>query len=321
MNDPAALAAKRLSWELESWKSIEIRSHEDFRNSRNHGPEQFSTYRCEYHYIETAAGERRYDERLMPDGKADALITQNYHDGTLSANLIRNEVDGIGGDQVTISRVFAQEDNGFTYRAQPLAQFYVGTEPLPKALAKSTYLGGDRRLGRDCERFLFTKVGTARTATDLVYWLDKATGVPLEVESFANEQDRNEHRVRSIWSAQSLDRIDGRHIPLRSELLVFDNSGKVDKTYKIVVDSVRFDQSYPKSTFRPLITKGATVYDTVRKKATFPNEPVDGSGMSSTSPIRAVEPGVSSLTASSLSILLGVCILSSGLVLWWRRRA
>jgi hypothetical protein len=325
MAGPAEVAAQRLSWEMESWKSIELRSHEDFVNSEDHDPSQFSGYHCKYHYIETAAGERMFEERLVPQGSKETFVSINYTDGKRSATLLRPEIDGVGKDQIDIKQAFATETDGRTYRPVPLRYYYVGLEPLPEVLSKAVHQGTRRHLDRDCDLFLFAGVRSGQGTTDYVYWLDHASSIPLKVEFYEGEKARSENRPLAVWSAESFDKVEGRHLPLRSELVHLGAAGPrigdVEGRYQVVVDSVNFDREFPKSTFWPVITSDATVYDFVHNKVTSPKKPsADTQGTTASPPIRAVESSDGVLSSSTLVMFIGVTILACGLLLWWRRR-
>jgi hypothetical protein len=325
MASPAEIAAQRLTWNMESWKSIELRSHEDFVNSTDHDPSQFSAFHCKYHYIETAVGQRMFEERLVAQGRKETFISINYTDGRFSASLFRPEIDGVGKDQIDIRQAFATEMDGRTHRPTPLNYFYVGLNPLPKVLSKAVHLGIRRHMDRDCDLFLFAGIKSGPGTTDFVYWLDHTSSIPLKVEFYDGEKARAEHRPLAVWNAESFDEVEGRHLPLKSEVIHFRTAGphfdEVEGRYKVVVESVNFDRDYPKSTFWPVIGRDATVFDAVRNKMTVPKEPsAETRGTTAAPPIRAVESSDGIFSTSTLVMLMGVAILAAGLLLWWRRR-
>jgi hypothetical protein len=327
MASPADLAAKQLSWELESWKSIELQIQESFENQTKPNPvsPEFSAYEKGIHYIETAAGQRMYEERTRPAGEREQ-VSIKYTDGKLAAELLRQEHNGVERDQITIQRAFGREGEGWANRPMPLKYLYVGLERLPKALPKAVNVGVDRHLNRPCDLFLFPRVGSGRGATDYVYWLDRATGIPLRVDYYPDEKARSESRPAAVWTAESLDEIDGRHLPLKSELVRYQPAEaglqKISFRLKSHVVSVRFDRDYPKTTFWPEISRNAMVFDTINKKLTAPQAAATNAqaAVGMPPPIRSAEPRDWVSLGSTAALLAGAAVVTLGLVLRRRRK-
>ena len=207
MQNLAESAARKLAWEMGTWKSIEIQDHSDAVNEVPFMQGQPKTFQEVRRYIETGAGRRLYDTRLSNDLN-EVAVRVDYADGPRCANRSRLDKNGVAGeDQVCITRGFGLESLGMNCRPEPLRYLYVGLKPLPEALPLAQYLGGDRQLSRDCDRFLFTHVKGKDDPAVLIYWLDRETGVTLRVEYYDSEQARAEGRQGYYWRAESLDRV------------------------------------------------------------------------------------------------------------------
>jgi hypothetical protein len=323
MESPAESAARKLTWEMGTWKSIEIQDHYDAVNEvlERGQPRTFQEVR---RYIETASGQRFYDTRLSNDLK-EVTTDSDYSDGARCANLFRIDKGGVAGEeQVSITRAFGIEREGWSNRPTALNYLYVGLKPLPEALPQAQYLGADKQLNRQCDRFLFTHVKGKDDPEVLVYWLDRETGVTLRVEYYDNEQARTQGRQLGIWTAESLDLVGGRHFALKSEFIQMDPRGtgppRVAARHKITTDKVLFDQAYPKSTFWPVITKETKVFDFVTGKISGPKKRAIAKTHTQT-PIQAVDGSGWGVSYSAAGMLLGLAAIAAGLTLWWRRGA
>ncbi len=131
---------------------------------------------------------------------------------------------------------------------------------------------------------------------------------------YLSRQDRLNDAPRSVWTADSLDEVQGHHVPLKSsvEAYVGGGSGKIAYRSDIVVDSVKYNEEYPAQHFQPNITKSTNVIDTIKNeyKMGEPPEPVlRSSAAIPENAIRAVDPADwSSFVVPSL-LVLGVCLL------------
>ena len=319
MANPAEMAAKRLAWELESWTSIEIRTHED-------SVESFSTkhpirFYNERHYIETAAGQRMSEMRLG-DAKGVKGLQVAFTDGQRAADVLQTDLGGWDHQQVSIKRAFGHEGtSGWADRPEPLLSFYVGTVPLPKALATAEYLGEDRLLGRDCDAFLLPHIQATRTLPDVVFLLDRATSIPLKMTVYTNAKLRAEDRPESIWTAESFDEVEGHHLALRSSSVSpsFDPSRKFNVESHIEVKEIHYNREFPASTFWPKTRPNSVVYDQITGKHTGP-DPRTIVKKTGDTPLRAEAGGGWAAAIPSVSLGLGLAVLVVGLVLWWRRR-
>lgn len=325
MPNAAESAAQKLAWEMESWKSIEIRFHEDFVNKDPaRKPDEPRTFRSTDHYIETAAGQRVYDTRMTTELEKGTGVSIEYTDGSKCAQLLRTDEGGVAGqEQVTIKRSFYCENDGVTYRPDPLKYLYVGLKPLHEDLARAEHLGEGRRLDRPCDRFVFTQVNGKNDQRHLVYWLDRETGITLRFEYYDDAKLRSGGRPDHVWNAQSLDDVGGRHLVMRSQVLQLDPEGtdpqRVLVQYDVITDEVVFDRDYPKSTFWPAVTKGTKVFDMIANKVIMPQRK-PGPRATTATPIRAIDPDGWGLSYSTVGLLLGAAALLAGLLLWWRRR-
>lgn len=145
MSTPAEVAAKRLSFEMQSWRSIELRVRHGI--SRPSEPLQRPDYdHLIDHYIETAEGWRKNDNTTF-DGVTLNSHSQAYFDGSRNAQVgfVRKELSK--QSQVIINRSFEMEDkSASTSRPVPLSCLYLGQTPLPEALSKAIHLGTEEVL-------------------------------------------------------------------------------------------------------------------------------------------------------------------------------
>jgi hypothetical protein len=322
MQSPAEVAAKKLAWEMESWKSVELQLHTDFENKDPAREPPFPrTFWSTSHYVETAAGQRFFEMRMKPDNVVETAVSIHFTDGSKCALLLRRDVGDVAGqEQVTIKRAFSYEDRGMTYRPEPLKYLYVGLRPLHEVLPQAEYLGSGVRLNRECDRFLFTGVPGKPDEVSLVYWLDRATGMTLRFEHYDDARARAAGTPHYVWNALSLDEVSGHHLALRSELLQYDPKStdphRIMLEYKITTKKVQFDQDYPATMFWPSITNQTKVIDMIKNTIVFPK--TEGKTLT-TAPIRAVDSGGWALPIASAGIaVLGVAALIAGIVL--RRR-
>jgi len=319
MANPAEMAAKRLAWELESWTSIEIRTREDSVESLS--TKHPNPFYSERHYIETAAGQRMSETRLV-NSKGVERLQVNFTDGQRAADVLQTDTGGWDHQQVSIKRAFGSEgSSGWADRPEPLLNFYVGILPLPKALASAEYLGEARLLGRDCDVFLFPHIQGTRNLVDAVFLLDRATSIPLKMTVYTNAKFRAEDRPESIWTAESFDEVEGHHLALRSSVVLpsFDPSRKVDIESHIEVKEVHYNRDFPASAFWPTSGPNDVVYDGITGKHTGP-DPRKIVKKTGAAPLRADAGGGWAAAIPSASLGLGVAVLIAGLILWWRRR-
>ncbi len=325
MPNPAESATKKLADEMGSWKSIEFRLSEAFENKDpDRKPSEPRTFRASYHYVESAVGQRLYENRLISDLNPETLVSIDYTDGSKCAFLYRRDKgDQLGQDQVTIKRWFGQEKDGVTHRPEPLRYLYVGLKPLYEVLSKGTPDGEGRRLDRNCDRFLFRQVSAEKDPSVHLYWLDRDTGITLRYEYFENQEKMSQGHPYYLWNAESIDTVDGHHLVRKSELLMFKPNGPSPSQpvmhYQVSADEVFFDRDYSATTFWPTISKQTKVIDMVANKIVIPRAEVSKTS-STADPIRAVDPVGWNSSYSLMGLLLAATVVGVGLSLYRNKR-
>lgn len=326
--------AERLAWQLESWDSIELRVRQELSSpaDRMRGPQVSGVVADHFdfiddHYIETAAGQR-FQETLCEKSGNPASRSAEFFDGERGASLTYNRQDFESQQQVILHRHFGLEDRlAQVDKPRPLFFHWVGREPLHEALTNAQPQGESQVLGRACDVFLFSNVGLTGQQ-DHIYHLDKSTSVPLKVEFYRNPGDREANRPLILWTAKSLDTVQG--YPIVRESVQLNYTGEDDTlsmTREYRVESVAFNKEFPKSTFWPEFQPGAVVFDTIANKSVYQVPGAEGATPSTphahaepvSNAVRAEPPTPWSTYAASTSIALGLAILVTSLALWWRR--
>jgi hypothetical protein len=329
MSTPIDQIVERLSWEMESWKTIEFRIHQEYHLDGTLPGQQalklYDSYVLECRYVETSLGKRFLEEAITTSDSDTPQVNTKYSDGKLAASLARRS--GETHPQLSITRFFEGEQVGDTGRPYPLKAFYVGLQPLHKAIPRATLIGTDRCLGRECEKFVFRAVPHRSTKWDLVYYLDTATSIPLKIKIYDSEALREADRPIVTWSALSFDEIEGHHFPARSELVathIVNQSSLPSHTVKYVTESVSFNHDYPASMFWPEITDKMAVINHVTGKITQPKvtkptkAEAETAATQATPPIRADDrAGVS---FGTVALWLGTALLAATILVWFRRR-
>lgn len=319
---PLSAFADRLAKELGSWTSVEYRLHQDFRREAAipPGASLYASYREDIRYVETGLGQRYYEIHSLPNPPHDETFSVDYCDGKLAANFFRRPGQAGYQDQVIIKRTFAQENAASSCRPYPFNTYYVGDQPIDRAVSMATPLGTSRYLGRVCDRLLFSTVGNK---SEFVYDLDAGTSQPLRILNYSNESARLENRPLGTWATEAVEQIDGHPVVTRFESLNNDTSpggGHVEFRIRAVVDEVKFDQSYPKEMFWPKITAETKVFDLVKNTRQFPRtKPVAKVKTSTGTPIPA-DAGEGNLPVAGIVLVLGL-LLIVGAVVFSRRRA
>jgi len=319
MESPAVRVANQLAWELESRTSIELKVRTEILcDDPEWKPKDFTQY--EEHYIETALGQRWCDTYLLKDGKIVGRSTA-FSDGKRCAEVTYKDDHLDRQKFVVIKRTYPREEQAdWMNRPAPINLLNVCREPLHVALPKAKSLGPDRVLDRDCDVFLFRGLRW-RVPQDHVYYLDRATSIPLKVESYRDEVARDNGQPLWVWTAESLDQVQHHFIALKSRHV----STKPLTTSIQHVESVVFNKEYPSSAFWPVLQPGVTVLDTISNK----NYKVPGGDRSNSdaeqqfstaSPVQAVPPQDYGSVASAVSLGLGLAVFSVGIILWWYRR-
>jgi len=326
----------RLTREAKSWKSIEFKTSQEFVNSS--GSDDKNVYQkalFKEHYVETALGQR-YDQIIdLPTGGREKLA-EYYCDGEKCADVAFEGGFGTKQSQVSIKRSFKSEAQvGVNFRAIPLRYlYYAGNPPLAETLRDAESLGRATVLGRACDAFLLRRFSHGVTICDLVYTLDRETGVPLKLVGYNDDTGYAAARPSWRWEVLKADSIQGHLFPMDSEEVIYfpPPNGKDpkarDRSAEVVfrtthhVESVRFDGDYPKTTFWPKIAPEANVFDSINHRLTPSRvKATPATTAKVADPIRAEAPQDWSSTASVGGLVLGTSLLLVGLVTWRRRSA
>ncbi len=328
MEHPAVRAAETLAWEMQSFRSIEIRTHDRLINSgASPDPGAFEAADFFVRYIETNAGERRFERHTVPTGAPQERWIY-YCNGKDCADEKEPTAEGETRQFVYIKRDFGIERQMRCHWCpEPLSYYYVGPRPLHQALRTASFLGERRHLDRDCDAFLIVDASLGSTPV-AVYVLDRSTSTPVQVKYYADDVARTAERPRTAWTAKSLQNIEGHLFPMTSELILHGTSSGPSAAVLSTttqVEELHFNRDYPKAMFWPKIDSNATLIDAVHKKAAGPKDPrtsvnVESRTQSAAQPIRA-EPAASwSDRLPAASLTLGLAILIAGGILWWRSR-
>lgn len=328
---PGERAAAKLAREIEARRAVEIRVRTEVVGQSAPDPAAAGGSRGEFvdHYIETAAGERFFERRMtFADGTTSR--TADYCDGARYAHVEYNRSEPEFQNVVFITRQFFQEDQSDRRNMpEPLLYLYVGRLPLHKALPNAEYLGESRVLDRPADKFLFRGVRWFQTQ-DHVYHLDRATGTPLKVEAFRDDGARSRGEPLATWVAETFDRVEGHPIALRSVSTVFHTPNVPTMTWKIQVELMKFDKTYPMSTFWPTIQDTAMTFDGLTGKAQNPKRkrtpkpaetPPKAAKAAKPPPLQeAVPPTDWTTHVPAFALVLGCGVLVAAGALWWRRR-
>ena len=326
MPDVLSELAEKLAWESTSWSSIELRgsSKEQLRLSPQSQPSPPSN--TQFLYIETALGERFRDGTTTAAKKPPIRVIVFFvvrRGGSITferGSLERQRF-------AEISERFGPERPGtFTYRPLTLSYRYLIQKPLHLALPSGKESGIAKLLGRDCVKVVFEKAlaPNSRLKLDLVYLVDRETGIPLQLEA------TSDGAMYITWQALSFDAVNGRHLAKSSKLTHLDGKGMIISETQEDVDQVRFDATHPASTFAPKIDPGTFVQDLIQKKMILPKKPApsapakdQAARTESPSPIVAAvpEPGWADSSAS-LFFGGGLLMITVGVVFilkrWWK---
>jgi len=323
---PAERAAKKLSWEIESRRAIEVRVRTEIsadgavRQSAPRG--RFDVF--VEHYIETAAG-NRFNEFHAYDGDKLQSHHEDYGDGTRYAHVGFSKDDPEEQNTVAIMRQYWREDEVERKQVpQPLLSLYVGREPLHKALARAESLGECKVLGRVCDSFLFRGVKSTPKPQDKIYSLDRETGTPLKVEAYSDQAARERGEPLWMWTADSFDRADKYPLIAKSTIVTFQKEAPKTPqiTWRSHVESVEFDKTYPSAMFWPAIQPSATVFDSFTQKVTpGKNARKLDNKLTSVVPVVDASPPTA-WTAYGPRVLLisGFLVLVASVIVWWKKR-
>jgi len=330
-HDPSVVDA--LATNSASWQSVEMRVRQDFGTPDPELAKKTEYHTAEDHYVETVVGQR-LTEITYSEGKDVHYSSSSYSDGSRFAD-VEFDVDEPDHQQsVTIKRSFYMEgQSGKVDRPIPLLFLYVGRKPLLEALPSAKPLGASVHMGRPCEDYLFEKIAWMVTQ-DMIYSLDRQTGLPLHVISFPDAQGRSHDQPFWEWTAESLDQVGGFYLVKNSRQTDFDRRGVINPTAphrtvlfdrKFQVQSVEFNKSFPAMTFWPKIQPGVSVMDTTTKKVykepgtPLPSARRQGDQPTATVPLVATPPPAWTATGTTVVLGLSVTLVVLGIFLRFRR--
>jgi hypothetical protein len=221
-----------------------------------------------------------------------------------------------------IKRHYGTEDRSERpERPQPLRLLYVGRESLTQALRNAAYLGEGQVLNRVCDIFLFIGVRW-EVPQDHVYYLDKATSIPLKVESYRDKSAR-EHKVPLwVWTANSLDSVKGHFIPLKSTTILRNDDPQQSFTWITRVQSIEFDNDFRSGNFWPSLDPGIYVLDTIASKryrvpgGQSPIRSVQVEASLGSKPVQATPSSDWNTVIAAVVFGLGATMLLAGGVRW-----
>ena len=321
MGDPASATAALVAWNFGSWRTIDLHLRIDITSYLD--KRELAWDHIQERYVESRTGGRYADSRGM---KGDVIVTrtEQYTDGSKAATVNFRPKDAELQRSVIIKREYSDEDKfGKSASPAPIQFFSVGRTPLQEALPKSTDLGTDRVNGRECRTFLFPNVDYTTVRQDLVYYLDAATGTPIKVVSYLDEAHRAKNLPGWSWIADDLKTTQNHEIPAASTMTTYAADGKSPSMiHKFTVESVKYDQEFPTTTFWPVIQPGVPILDALTKKSyNHPGvmQPDPASTVAKESLV-ATPPRDWSSTTSAVTLGLGLAVLLAGGLLWWRRR-
>lgn len=323
MDSALAAIAEKLAWSTESRKSVEIQVRQHTKSNMPVGPGSFNVTRDRY--IETANGERFYQQEGLADGVLKHRSTHYLKEGkSADVSYIGEKLDI--QSSVVLNRQFWMEDRSDRRQVPvPLLFNYVGREPLYKALKHGQRLDKTRVVDRDCEVVLFPDVRWF-IRQDQVFYLDSETGVPLKVEAYRVGTKREPGDKFFDWTATELEQAGGaRPMVVKRSTMNNYSEGRPDFSWDFEVESLVFDRTYPPSTFWPVIGQGVVVTDSAARKISMTSGEnpaiAEAEAKASTSqlpPVDATQPTSWTTYAPGASVALGLAVLACAWVL--RRR-
>jgi hypothetical protein len=164
---------------------------------------------------------------------------------------------------------------------------------------------------------------------ELVYCLDKVTSVPLGFEWYRNTADRAGGQPVVVWTAETIDEVQGYpvvRLSMREDYTGEGAAHSMSRRYE--VESIAFNKEFPESCFSPEIQPEAVVFDTITNQPIYPTgEARHVSKDATPTPLAMHEPGIRATLprpwagyAAPASIGLGLLLLTTSLLLLWRRR-
>jgi len=309
-----------LAWDFESIKSVELKVHQEL--IYENPPPNLVYNIIDEHYIDDMNLHKYYGAEYK-DGDKLYMRTENYQNGPKSAFVSFDDIDPNIQTSIVIKRDFGREDQSDRVeRPKPLLYWYVGRTPLHQAIDKAEY-GGKSKVGdREAHAFIFKNVKWFRTQ-DHVFYIDAASHIPIKVTAYSTAEDRAADRPVWVWSAFKVEEIQGRKIPVISEMVDYDApGGPISSTLKCEVQSIKFNEVYPASTFWPKEQPGVSVLDALAGKisSTPGVNPARELHFSEGAGVVATQGPDMVAAASWVSVGLGLSVLLvAGAVLWRRR--
>lgn len=175
--------------------------------------------------------------------------------------------------QITISKTsVAERMIGYVRQPEPFIYNYVGLIPLREAILKAEKVGEGEVIHRRCLKYYFREV-PGRRSSDILYSLDAETSIPLKVEHFDNMERFHANSPVSTWEALTFDEVQGYHLVLNSLYKSFRDSEKSEPALQLTndyhVESIKFDEAIPTSTFWPDFEPGVFVNDLIASTSYF----------------------------------------------------
>lgn len=265
-DSPADRAAKLLERGFEPGRSIEVRDRTDITHQIPPSPTLGRWNYSLQRYVETPEGRRFTEYRGMAEDKVMSRWTCHLKgNGEFGIHIMYDRENVEAQKQIHVTPKYWMEHRSNRKQVPTCLLFlYVGDERLDKALPKGKPLGGSHVLGRACDDFLFTGVRWFQ-AQDQVYHLDRETAIPLKVEAFADQAAREAKSPLWVWTADSLDEVEGRWLVLRSTQKVYQ-SGEPSHTYRNKVEGIEFGKEYPASLFDPKFDSGVAIVDEINNE-------------------------------------------------------
>jgi len=248
-----------LAWDFESIKSVELKTHQEI--VWESPPPNLAYNIVDEHYIDDMNLHKFYGTEYK-DGDKIYQRTEKYQNGPKSAYVSFDDKNPDIQTSIIIKRDFGGEDKSDKVeRPKPILYWYVGRTPLHQAIDKAEY-GGKSKVGdREAHAFIFKDVKWPRTQ-DHVFYIDAASRIPIKVAAYRTAEDRAAGKPIWAWSALEVEEIQGRRVPVLSEMVTYDSpGGSIETTLTCEVQSMKFDQEFPASTFWPEEQPGVSVLD------------------------------------------------------------
>ncbi len=316
VQDDLSKIADRLRAFRESWTSVEVRNRQDLNDHMR--AYEVSIFE---NYVETAFGQRLLEWAYVAHNVGLPSRSTYYCDGKQCADVM----DTLGRPgSTTVKTAFLTEGRAMKRECGiPLCFLYLMHEPLDSRLQKAQSLGNTTRLGRACERVLFTEVQWTYTPVEMVYELDREFGFPLLIQWYDDAAARAENRPVATWEALSFEEVEGgRRFPMKSveKTFALQDGKRIEMfTREITVIEVKFDQDYPAAMFWPDTRPRDTIWSEIAKvRWHTPVAGVERSVTGEAIPVRAETPRDWTEWLPWAGLALGVAALCCALFLRWR---